>query len=232
MSFTIDKTDLKNLERTFKKAPKLLRPVTANVLNSLAFDARKRYIKSIDRTMVVRNKRFVEGSLRVHKTKAGAVNSQMAISGSIARPRFTGWKEQEKGTPPKRKRAITKAGRRGNKSNVAMSKARLKSNNKFYKPEQFPGKSRYNKFLFMMRVLSTRGGGGIIMSRALKTKRGSLPPGLYQLKKNKLTKLQSFDVNKSKRIPWMSRTNQQLTFSTDITKKYREGILRIQSKHR
>jgi hypothetical protein len=230
MDFKIDINEHRRLERIFKKAPKLLRPVTANVLNSLAFDAKRKYGKNIDRFMVVRNKRFIEGSLRVQKTKSGPVNSQMTISGSIHRPRFTGWEEQEKGTRPKRNRAITKAGRAGNKKRQAIGKARLKSANKFYKPSQFPGRSRYNKFLFMLRVLATRGGGEIIISDRLKIKRGVLPPGLYQFRKRKFRRFQTFGVNKSKKIPWMSRTNDQLVFSTDILKKYHEGILRIQSR--
>ena len=36
--FYMDKTELRRLQKTFKQSPKLLRPVTANVINSLAFD--------------------------------------------------------------------------------------------------------------------------------------------------------------------------------------------------
>lgn len=232
MDFNVDLTQLKQLEKAFYKAPKLLEPVTANVLNSLAFASRKRYIKAIERQMIVRNKKFVHSSLRVQKTRSGPIEKQMAISGSINRQRFTGWKEQQFKRTPKTKRAVTTAGRRGSKRNIATSKARLKKANKFYKPDQFQGRNRYNRFLFMMRVLATRRGGEIIISQPLKIKRGVLQPGLYQFRGRKFKRLQTFDINKTKKIPWMSQTNQQLTFSTDIAKKYQDSMKRIVSRRK
>jgi len=230
--FYIDKSGLKKLEQFFKNSPQLLRPVTANVLTSLAFNARKQYISSINQSMIVRNRKFVESSLRVQKARSGKIESQIALSGSIERPRFTGWEEQQKGKPPKKKRAITLAGRRGNKRNISISKARLKSSNKFYKPQQFSGRTLHSKFMFMMRVLNNRGGGEFIIGRPLTTHKGQLKTGLYQLKGHKILKLQSFNVSKSVRIPWMSTANRRLKFSTDLTKLYNDGIKHIIARYK
>jgi hypothetical protein len=228
--FYIDKRELDKIEKAFKKAPKLLRPVTANVLNSLAFDARKRYVSNIDRLMIVRSPKFIHSAIRVQKAKSGPIERQVALSGSINKPRFTGLREQEKGLPSKTKRAVTTAGRRGSKRNRAIGKARLKQANKFYKPEQFAGKTQYRKFLFMMRVIASRGKGEIIISNDLRIRKGILHRGLYQYKGKKLTRLQAFDVTGSERTPWMSKSNDQLIFSTDIIKKYRDSLKYIISR--
>jgi hypothetical protein len=230
--FYIDKSGLKKLEQFFKDSPQLLRPVTANVLTSLAFNARKQYISSINQSMIVRNRRFVESSLRVQKARSGKIESQIAYSGSIERPRFTGWEEQQTGKQPKKKRAITLAGRRGSKRNIAISKARLKSSNRFYKPQQFSGNTLHSKFMFMMRVLSNRGGGEFIIDRSLTTRKGQLKKGLYQLRGHKINKFQTFDVNKTTRIPWMLTANRKLRFSTDIVKVYNDGIKHIIARYK
>lgn len=229
--FYFDQSDLKKLETFFKHSPRLLRPVTANVLNSLAFDNRKLNIRNISNSMIIRNRRFVESSLQVQKTRSGSIDRQIAYSGSVNRPRFTGWEEQQEGNPSKTKRAVTLAGRRGSKKNVAIFKARLKPGNKFYKPSQFRGPTTKSKFNFMMRVLNNRGGGEFIITNPLRTRRGSLRPGLYQLRGHKIRSLQQFRVNKSVSIPWATRSIQQQRFGTDIMKKYEDGINRIIARY-
>lgn len=229
--FYFDKSDFKKLENFFRHSPRLLRPVTANVLNSLAFDNRKLNVRNISNSMIIRNRRFLESSLQVQKTHSGPIDRQIAYSGSVNRPRFTGWEEQQEGKTSKTKRAVTLAGRRGSKKNIAISKARLKPGNKFYKPSQFPGPTTKSKFNFMMRVLNNRGSGEFIITNSLRTQRGHLRPGLYQLRGHKLRSLQQFNINKSTHIPWMTKSVQQQTFGTDIMKKYKDGINRIIAKY-
>jgi hypothetical protein len=230
--FYIDKSGLKKLEQFFKDSPQLLKPVTANVLTSLAFNARKQYVRSINQSMIIRNRKFVESSLRVQKARSGKIENQIALSGSIERPRFSGWQEQQTGKTSKKKRAITLAGRRGNKRNIAISKARLKSSNKFYKPQQFSGNTLHSKFMFMLRVLTSRGGGEFIITTPIKTRKGQLKTGLYQIKGHKLNKFQAFDANKATHIPWMTTANRKLKFSTDLTKLYNNGIKHIIARYK
>jgi hypothetical protein len=230
--FYIDQTDLKQLEKYFKDSPRLLQPITANVLTTLAFDVRKLYLRNIERSMIMRNRKFVESSLRVQKARSGPIERQIAYSGSVERPRFTGWREQQYGQSPRTKRAITTAGRRGSKRHTAISKARLKTSNKFYKPQQFAGSNMHSRFMFMMRVLNTRGGGEIIIDRSIAIRKGKLQPGLYQLKNHKFQRLQVFGINKSIKIPWMSKSNQQLKFSTNLTKLYRNSLDRIIARYK
>jgi hypothetical protein len=229
--FTIDLHDLKQLERFFRDSPKLLKPVTANVLTSLAFDNRKLNIRNIESSMIIRNRKFVESSLQVQKARSGSIDSQIALSGSVNRPRFTGWEEQQEGKPSHTKRIITTAGRGGNRKNVAISKARLKPSNKFYKPSQFAGRDNKSRFMFMMRVLNSRNGGEFIIDNDMATKRSILRKGLYQLKSHRIKLLQQFNSNKSTHIPWATKSIQQQKFNTNIMQKYRDGVKHIVAKY-
>lgn len=229
----MDPAGLKKLEKFFKKFPVQARQASAGVLNSLAFTTRKYDIKNINRDMIVRNKRFVESSLRVQTTKPRDIDHQVAYAGSINRPRFTGWKEQQKGTPPKRKRSITTAARGGSKTGRMKARAKLRGGNKFYKPEQFQGKSLQQRFQFMMRVMNTRGGGEFLISQAIRTKRGSLTPGLYNLKGHRITRYQKFDRDiKIRRNPWRSQSIRMLHARNDINKIWGQQVNRIVNKYK
>lgn len=230
--FDMDKRDLRKLQKFQKNAPREFRKATAGVLNSLAFSTRKLDIQNIDRSMIVRNRRFVEGSLKVDKARSGPIESQVATEGSINRPRFTGWVEQQTGKAPKKKRTATIHSRGGSKRRQMLQKARLKSGNQFYKPEQFQGKSLQQRFYFMMRVLGSRGGGEFLLSEKILTKRGALGRGLYNLKKSKISRLQSFEsATRPKRIRWHTQSLRQLYNNNDMRKVWKNNINRVVRKY-
>lgn len=229
----MDPSGLKKLERFFKGFPVQARQATAGILNSLAFTTRKYDIENIKSDMIVRNRKFVEGSLRVQMTKSIDINHQIAYAGSIRRPRFTGWEEQQTGKPPARKRSISIAARGGTKTNRVKTRARLRSGNKFYKPEQFQGKSSQQRFYFMMRVLGRRGGGEFLLTQAIQTKRGQLAPGLYNLKGKKITRFQKFDRDiKIRRHAWRSQSISKLHARNDIDKIWGQQVERIVDKYK
>jgi len=232
-TFTMDPAGLKKLDRFFKGFPNEAKKATAGILNSLAFQARKYQIESISANMVIRNRRFIESSLRVETTRALPINQQVAYAGSINRPRFTGWEEQQTGKPPKRKRSITLHARGGSKAGQVRRKARLRSGNKFYKPEQFQGKNIKQRFQFMMRVLGSRGGGEFLLTQNIPTKRGHLKRGLYSLKKHKIIKLQDFDKEyKIRRLPWATMAMTKLHRRNDIKRIWGQQLQRAVDKYR
>ena len=204
MNIKIDDKQLKQFKKMCRSGQKEFQYVTAEYLNSSAFRARELNIKNIQSQMTIRDQRFLSSSLRVEKTKPVSINQQIAISGSIARPRFTGWKEQEDGGTAERKRKITISARGGSKQAKAQQKARLKPSNKIYKPEQFQGVTYERRFYFMMRVLGSRGGGQFLLSQKLRTRRGYMNPGLYGLKSGKISMLQKFEAPEIKRKPWQT----------------------------
>ena len=109
--FQIDLANLINLRKFYKKAPKQFLKAANATLNSFAFGTRKRSLEIIKKKMTVRNQKFVAGSLRVQKSTGSNIDNARSEVGSIFRPRFTGWKEQESGTKPERTRSITRFAR-------------------------------------------------------------------------------------------------------------------------
>lgn len=178
MNVKIDDRQLKQFQRMCKSGPKEFQYVTAEYLNSSAFRARELNIKNIQSQMTIRDQRFLSSSLRVEKTKPVSINQQIAISGSINRPRFTGWKEQETGQTPQRKRVSTPMSRGGSMKGKIKEKYRLKSSKTPYKMSQYR-----NNFYFMLRVLGSRGGGQFLLTEKFRTKNKLLQPGLYEMTK-------------------------------------------------
>ncbi len=204
MNIKIDDKQLKQFKKMCRSGQKEFQYVTAEYLNSSAFRARELNMKNLQSQMTIRDQRFLSSALRVEKTKPISINQQIAISGSITKPRFTGWTEQEKGTAPERKRKITVSARGGSRQAKAQQRARLKPSNKIYKPEQYQGKTYKQRFYLMMRILGSRGGGQFLLSQKLRTRRGYMNPGLYGLKSGKISMLQKFEAPEIKRKPWQT----------------------------
>lgn len=217
MIIKIDNTQLKIFAKMCKDAPKSFNVVTAEYLNASAFRHRELNIKSLESKMVIRDKRFLLSSLRVEKTRPLPIDKQIAISGSINRPRFSGWKEQETGQTPKRKHVITKSARGGNIRSKVQEKNKLRAPD-IYTPKQFSGRNLKARFQFMMRMLGSRGGGNFYLSEGIPTKRGRLTSGLWNISKfkkatakratvyGKITLLQKKDNSQNvRRIEWQSK---------------------------
>lgn len=217
MIIKIDDTQMKIFAKMCKDAPKSFNAVTAEYLNASAFRHRELNIKSLESKMVIRDKRFLLSSLRVEKTRPLPIDKQIAISGSINRPRFSGWKEQETGQTPKRKHAITTSARGGNIRSKVQEKNRLRASN-IYTPKQFAGRNLKARFQFMMRMIGSRGGGNFYLNEKIPTAKGHLSPGLYNISKfkkatakratvyGKITLLQKQDKSQDvKRIQWQSK---------------------------
>lgn len=219
MIIKIDNTQLKIFAKMCKDAPQSFNVVTAEYLNASAFRHRELNIKSLESKMVIRDKRFLLSSLRVEKTRPLPIDKQIAISGSINRPRFSGWKEQETGQTPVHKRVSTPTARGGSMRGKIQTKARLKPGNVIYKPEQYQGKSYQLKFYFMMRVLGSRGGGQFLVSQRIPTKKGGLNPGLYNLKGRKVSLLQKLKGMQSKRIEWQSKDWSDIKRRAELNSK-------------
>lgn len=136
--FELDLSDQRKLTKIYKAAPRKFQRATAGYLNSLAFKARPDQIASINRTMTVRNPRFVNSKIRVKTTKPSTpIDRQAATVGSIRGPRFSGWTEQERGTGDKRDRTISEQARGGSDKRQVMAKARLKRTANFHRVQEF-----------------------------------------------------------------------------------------------
>jgi hypothetical protein len=242
--FDMDATNLKALKKFYQKAPREFERATAGVLNSLAFKTRKNDIGNITGSMIVRNAKFIERSILVEKTRSGKISSQQSVVGSVRRPGFTGWEEQQTGKRPERQNAPTTAARGGNTRSVVRPKYRLRAKNKFVRPSQFKARSESGSFQFMMRVLATRGGGLFLLPDNF----GRLGRGLYhfepttrsarkkarkigEVARGKITRIQKIGgIRQPKTFHWRDISISQLQNTTDITRIWSEQIRRIMSQ--
>lgn len=233
---TADLSDLKKLRAFFKQAPELLRPASANVLSTLAFKTRTANVHHIETMMVIRNRKFIEDSLQYKKAKSVRIEKQIAFVGSIERPRFTGWREQEFGTSTPNKQSPTLYSRGGSKRGTVQGKYRMHKVGKAVRPEQFQGRTLQQRFGFMMRVLGTRKAGFFYLRNPYQAKSGELPAGMYYLRKRSkkgdrhgiLKRIQSGKRNISPvRKQWMKNSIAYVMHSNDIVKIWGNSVRHI-----
>lgn len=226
--FNMSTGDLKKLKRFMKDSPKEFRQASSGTLNSLAFKTREYDIENLTRSMIIRNPRFLKSGIRVQQSRPSTQQSSVF---SIERARHTGWKEQEDGGISDKKRKPTVFSRGGNKRGTVKPKFRLKGGNKFSKPDQFPGRSPKDKFMFMVRVLNTRGGGNFMLSRSIPTKTGRLTEGVYRIAKGKINIIQSFEpIGEVRRTGWRTASLRSLVAGDDLSKAWKENIKRVLEK--
>jgi hypothetical protein len=209
--FKVENKDMPNLLKFMKDYPSSMKYATASVLNSLAFTTKKLNEQEIKSSMTIRNLGFVGSMLKYEKTRAVNIAAQMAKAGSVKKDNFSGWTEQEKGVKPAKKRAATIAARGGSFNKKMMPKSKFMSKNKFHKLSDFRAKTPKESFMFMLRVLGSRGGGEFLINEPVPTKRGTLARGLYTLQKHRIKKLQKMDdIKPIRHNTWMQRSIAEL----------------------
>ena len=173
--------------------------------------------------MTVRSANFVNSAIRVQKARGGnTMSSQIAITGSIERQRFSGWEEQELGTKTNRTRLIQLAARGGNFTSTAAAKSRFKPGREFTKPEQFSGKDKHQRGVAMLQVMGRKKTEKPFLIHGHKR----IKPGLYRFIGRKLKMLQATNPGnvQPKKKPWlrpgrdrfMSKANLRLIWAKAI----------------
>lgn len=213
MKFELGMWDWLAFRRMMTKNPRVFSRASARVINSVAFGVRKLAIRNLHQDGIVRNSRFVETSIRVEKCRLGApIYAQESIVGSIARPRSTGWEEQETGARDRREYGSTLAGRRNNKRNMLVRGYRMDKAGQFPRPRDFRGGNQRRRVVKMLRTLAKAGFTKPFVIEGF-TGRGGFPTGIYKFRKsfNKLSLLQHLEPPKKqpKRTKWLSRAAQQ-----------------------
>jgi hypothetical protein len=220
--FDMDLSQLKKLEQFAKDSPKLFASATANVLNTLAFQTRENDISEITKSMTVRNPNFVKSNLRVQKARSGRIESQVAIAYSVPRENFSGWEEQQNGGEIKK--TIQTSARGGNVKGRVKPKYRLRQNNEFEKPDNYPGRNRRSSFYAMLRIMSTRRGGEFILTDVMPLKHGQLKAGLFSFHGHKLQRLQMFSPSRVRANKWRDRSVQRVMSSNTAAKAWEQSI--------
>lgn len=222
--FDLDQKDLKKLIKLAEKAPTIFRRASAGVLTDMAFATRLINKKQIRKTMTIRNSAFVSSALKVDKaTTSKSISHQVATVGSIRKPRFSGWEEQETGKATHRERVASLAARGGSKGKTIRPSARLKSGKDFRKPHEFRGRNYGFKVRTMLNVFSSRKKlERFYMDRKYK----GLSRGLYVIKRGKISKLQDADSSKlqPRRNRWMKHSLASLSRSFDVKHSWKKQL--------
>lgn len=226
--FDMDTRDFIKLKKFQMRSPKQFAYAAAGVLNSLAFTTRQYSIEEITARMIVRSPRFVSSSIRVHKAKGGQhINSQYAEIGSIHRPRFTGWKEQQLGKPTKEKKRFTIAGRGGSRSGRVRKKYKMFPGKKFLRPTTMGiqrAKSADHRAIIFLQMMGRRKAEPFYLGKGYK----NLRPGLYEIKGGQLRTIARGGRQKQPRqIKWLSNSIRRLQTQNNIKQIWAANIRRI-----
>lgn len=201
---------LTKLSNHIQKQGLMMAKVEAGMLNNTALRMRNRMVDSVASTMTIRNNRFMRSSIRFQK----ATQSRMVAEvGSIKRPRFTGWIEQETGKEDKeRKRFATINARRRQWKKKITGRFRMKPGFKFTRPGDHRNlsNSRGRDTMIFLQILKRR---KFKEPFFIPNEYKKLQKGLYFFKggKQQLTFLQGFDPDLPERNRWMNRVVSKIT---------------------
>jgi hypothetical protein len=212
--FIMDSRDIRRLGAYFKDAPEAISPAVRASLNHLARRTVENDKTILRQSLTIRDERLLNNTLRTRDARGNRIQSMEAAAFSIKRDRFTGYEEQERGG--KMERTNLPAARGGNRRRKMLSHARLQPSRKIYKPEQFQGRNLKSKFMLMMRIMGTRGGGQFLISDRINTRRGGMNPGLYRFKSHNISKLQSLKDSNVRPIRWRTRSLQLLRTNNNL----------------
>ena len=206
--FQIELKDFINLHKFYRRGPKQFQRTAASVLNSFAFGTRESAVNVINEKMTVRNKRFVKGSFRVKTANPNTdLNSMVSRVGSIERPRFSGWEEQQTGKKRESTRVGTLLSRGKNRSRQIRPAARMKAGRNFPDSGDYQGKSEQQRTTVMLSSLKRKKfRKPFVIRRNLR----KFKAGLYRFFRGKVKMLQRFDSRKAqpKKLDWMGEARR------------------------
>jgi hypothetical protein len=227
--FSIDLKDLEKLIKQYEINEREFKSAMVNVLNSQAFGMKTIIPKTIEDTMTVRNARFVQSSIRVSKASWKTPVSRV---GSILRPSFSGWLEQETGRKSDRNRIPTKAARRGNWANRIAPSLRMKPSNEFLTDRDVikSAKSNRQRVVAMLSYVEKHNyRRPFILSGSSKFKKG-----LYKRVGKKFKLIQHLGAPRTsvKRVKWMKKSIKRYFAVNVPLDLWRESVKRIVSFRR
>jgi hypothetical protein len=213
--------DIVRLRKFFQKSPKQFAFAARNVINELALTTRREGLAIIQRQMTIRNERFVRGSLWAELQRGNPpLKDVVSRAGSIERgrgtgpSRFTGWREQERGSRGIRERQPTLAARMDNESRAMFAGARMRPNRQIPSPNKrtrsnwnFADTPHFSRAQIMIMTLARQGYRGPFIIE----NHPSFPEGMYRFKgkkggRRRIRLLQLFTVRKPRprRVRWLS----------------------------
>lgn len=222
-TFSMLTEDLKALARLFKKAPLKMAKVASGVLNTEAFGLRTSILKILDKEMTIRSHGFVKSRVRVVKARTGPINSIESETGSIFSDRFSGWKEQQFGTPSKRKRVGTKLSRGGEWQ--GKMKSGFRANSKMHFPSDFNienAKNKKHRLIIYLQIIDKRGEESFFFPGSL----GKMNAGRYIRRDNTFRGVWNpkSKVKATERVKWMDKALFDLKSTIDPQQTWERNV--------
>lgn len=216
--FYFKASDLINLRKFCKNAPRQFNHAAAGVLNEQAFGNRRESLQIIESQMIVRNPSFVRSSMRVEKARgAMPIDQQRSIFGSVNKNRSTGFVEQETGEQDNRTRVGTLFSRGGSQSSQIKPGMRMKQGRNMVGVDDEPIKANnesHRTVIFLQMMARKKPSKPFKISKRYK----GLKRGIYQFKGGKLKTL--FDTDHKprapKRVKWLSGGERNHRRSVDM----------------
>ncbi len=161
--------------------------------------------------------------MRVQKSTGSNLNNLKSEVGSIKRQRFTGWKEQEKGTRPERTRSITRFAR-GSKNRKLRAGFRMKSGAGFLDSDDLNIQGSGDRTAVMLQILARRKERKPFIIKNSRTFRS----GLYVLRRKKAKRIQTFkQTKKIKRVSWLEGGRREFFRTSDIDRIWADNLRRV-----
>ena len=222
--FDYDKKAFKEFSKFYRAAPAKARRATARMLTRFAFGTREEAIKEIHRTMTVRSEGFVKRQMRFKGARATNIDNQESSTFSVATDRFTGWKEQNDGTPDKRTRSQSLLARGRSFDKKVSPRNRMKPGNRFFSANSFdkmPTGAKETPALIKRMKVNHKNKPFIIKKRYKRIKRG-----VYKFVRNKMMILQNFEKKRTtpKKNPWMRSARENYFRSANLDREWTKSI--------
>ncbi len=242
--FNLNTSDLINLQRWYRRAPRQFNRAATNVINTLATRAKIQSIRNIESKTTTRAKSFVRNSLRVDKSPKGMGIGQIVaetysfdISGQ---GRATGFEELESGGQYRGNRVPTLMSRgAAGKNQAKVSRGlRMDKTASFHKHKQFKSKRAKNKHQQVAAMISSvrakkAANKAMVIPSGLNGKLGNMTPGIYKLKAKGLIRMVNpfkGSRGRTKRIAWMQDAIETVSSNQEMTGIWSREINKILSK--
>lgn len=200
MANKLDISDLRALERYFKRAPNLFKKAGVKYTNKIARELKTAIEITLSRKFEIRNDRFVFGSVRVQNMRK--FNGR-AIAGTIHRPRFSGFEESEEGGH-KLDNAFTLNARGGQFSGISQKPARLLRGRQFYDQNTFPVHNRAKTVEKRANQILAVAHDTHYAKPFIMRGHNKISNGLFMFQSGKLQRLRKFENRPNiDHVPWM-----------------------------
>jgi hypothetical protein len=242
--FKFESPDLISFQRWQRRAPREFSRAAANVVNTTAFNHRRKAISNISDRVTVRSKPFISRSMRVTKSPTNVpLNKIIAESGSIdisREGRSDGFESLETGMKSRSKRVPTIASRGSTERRKVAGPVRMNKLNRAFNIRQVRGRSvktRRQRAAALMRVVRSGAIGRqpFIIPSGLTGRMAGMKPGIWKMGNRKRVSLMNpFDGKRgrTKRIAWNSRAADQVTQPDVMMRVWRKEVDFVLSRRR